>query len=139
MRQLVYTMFITNNHAPFHLWWKENLVKYQKDLRGIIPSPQIFHFACYIKGYLWYQNFCKNIFSNYTNFTTNFFLILMLLHKWSQKHLVLLMRTLQRVAKWKWSRPMKCRYTKQIRTFFLGKQALRFLLLIIKILLFSGK
>ena len=23
-------MFITNNHATFHLWWKENLVKYWK-------------------------------------------------------------------------------------------------------------
>ena len=30
VRQLVHTMFITNNHASFHLWWKENLVKYQK-------------------------------------------------------------------------------------------------------------
>ena len=28
MRLLVYTMFITNdNHALFHLWWKENSVK----------------------------------------------------------------------------------------------------------------
>ena len=26
----VHTMFITNNHASFHLWWKENLVKYQE-------------------------------------------------------------------------------------------------------------
>ena len=26
----VYTMFITNNHASFHLWWKENLAKHQK-------------------------------------------------------------------------------------------------------------
>ena len=33
----------------------------------------IFHFACYSKGYLWYQNFCENVFSNYTNSTTNFF------------------------------------------------------------------
>ena len=24
-------MLITNNHTSFHLWWKENLVKYQKD------------------------------------------------------------------------------------------------------------
>ena len=23
-------MFITNNYASFHVWWKENLVKYQK-------------------------------------------------------------------------------------------------------------
>ena len=30
VRQLLYTMFITNNHASFHLWQKENLVKYQK-------------------------------------------------------------------------------------------------------------
>ena len=28
--QLLYTMFITNNCALFHLWLKENLVKYQK-------------------------------------------------------------------------------------------------------------
>ena len=27
---LVYAMFIINNHAPFHLWWKKTLVKYQK-------------------------------------------------------------------------------------------------------------
>ena len=35
MRQLVYTMFISNNHfissnPSFHLWWMENLVKHQK-------------------------------------------------------------------------------------------------------------
>ena len=30
MKQYAYTIFITNNHASFHLWWKENLVKYQK-------------------------------------------------------------------------------------------------------------
>ena len=30
MRQLVYTLFISNNCASFHLWWKENLVKHQK-------------------------------------------------------------------------------------------------------------
>ena len=29
MRQLVHTMFISNNRALFHLWWKENLVKHQ--------------------------------------------------------------------------------------------------------------
>ena len=28
--QIAYTMFITGNHASFHLWWKENLVKNQK-------------------------------------------------------------------------------------------------------------
>ena len=30
MTQLIYTMFISNNCASFHLLWKENLVKYQK-------------------------------------------------------------------------------------------------------------
>ena len=29
-KQFVYTMFINNNPALFHLWWKENLVKYLK-------------------------------------------------------------------------------------------------------------
>ena len=31
--QLLYTMFITNNHASFHLWWRERLIKYQKVLK----------------------------------------------------------------------------------------------------------
>ena len=30
MRQLIYTMFITNNHALFYLWWKENLAKHHE-------------------------------------------------------------------------------------------------------------
>ena len=30
IRQLVYIIFFTNNHASFHLWWEENLVKYQE-------------------------------------------------------------------------------------------------------------
>ena len=30
MRQFVYTMFITNNHDSFQLWWKEKSVKHQK-------------------------------------------------------------------------------------------------------------
>ena len=30
VRQLTYTMFISNNHTPFHLWWKEHLVKHQR-------------------------------------------------------------------------------------------------------------
>ena len=28
--QQFYTIFIANNHAPFHLWKKKKLVKYQK-------------------------------------------------------------------------------------------------------------
>ena len=30
MRQLVYTMLISNNRASFHLWWRENLLKHRK-------------------------------------------------------------------------------------------------------------
>ena len=30
VRQLVYTMFITNYRVSFHLLWKENLAKHQK-------------------------------------------------------------------------------------------------------------
>ena len=30
MRQLVYSMLISNNRPYFHLWWKENLVKLQQ-------------------------------------------------------------------------------------------------------------
>ena len=29
MRQLIYTMFITNNRDSFHFWWHENFVKHQ--------------------------------------------------------------------------------------------------------------
>ena len=36
VRQLVYTMFITNNHASFHLWGKEKSVKYQKNLKTFV-------------------------------------------------------------------------------------------------------
>ena len=28
LKQLVYTMFTTNNQASIHLWWNENLVKH---------------------------------------------------------------------------------------------------------------
>ena len=30
VRQLVYTVFISNNHASFHLCWKKNLVKHKE-------------------------------------------------------------------------------------------------------------
>ena len=30
LRQLLYTMFISNNRASFHLWWRGNWVKHQK-------------------------------------------------------------------------------------------------------------
>ena len=30
MRQLVYTMFTSNNCPSFHFWWKENFIKHLK-------------------------------------------------------------------------------------------------------------
>ena len=30
VRQLVYTLFISDNYKSFHLWWREDLVKHQK-------------------------------------------------------------------------------------------------------------
>ena len=34
-------MFITNNHASFHLWWKENLLNYQKVSKYNVHSSHI--------------------------------------------------------------------------------------------------
>ena len=45
MRQLVYTLLITYNCASFHLWWKENLVKYK-----IVPQ---YYFHDCLKNFLW--------------------------------------------------------------------------------------
>lgn len=33
VRQWVNTLFASNNHVPFCLWWKESLVRYQKVLK----------------------------------------------------------------------------------------------------------
>ena len=38
MRQLVYIIFIISNHAPFHVWLKENLVKSQKVLKYYVQD-----------------------------------------------------------------------------------------------------
>ena len=52
MRQLVYTMYISNNRPRFHLWWNENLVKHQKvskyyesDCRLSLVSEPYFRFV----------------------------------------------------------------------------------------------
>ena len=42
MTQLLHTLFITNNRASFHLWWKENLIKHQK-------VPQHYFYDCSYK------------------------------------------------------------------------------------------
>ena len=42
MRQLVYTILISNNRPSFHLWWKENLEKLQQVSKFYgKDSPQI--------------------------------------------------------------------------------------------------
>ena len=46
VRQLVYTMFVSNNRTSFHLWWKENLLKHQ----GIEKSQNIMKVVVAIRG-----------------------------------------------------------------------------------------
>ena len=48
MRQLAYIMFISNNRAPFHLWWKEKFLEhwkvpkyYETDCKFIIISSNL--------------------------------------------------------------------------------------------------
>ena len=52
MRQLLYTMFISNNRALFHSWWKENLVKHQNVpiyYENWLPAKFSFAFCVFIK------------------------------------------------------------------------------------------
>ena len=44
-RQLVFTIFISNNRASLHLWWGENLVKHQKseNIMKIIVASKHFN------------------------------------------------------------------------------------------------
>ena len=48
LRQLVYTMFITNNHVSFHLWWQENFVKHQtsQSIMSRVVCKIFFRFLC---------------------------------------------------------------------------------------------
>ena len=43
MRQFLYSMCITNNHASFRLWWKENLVKYQEVSKYYVHDCRLWH------------------------------------------------------------------------------------------------
>ena len=65
MRQLVYTLFSTNNHASFHLWWKENLVKYQKF------SKYYDHDYCYYFGGTLLRDFQQHYVSMKENHADN--------------------------------------------------------------------
>ena len=57
MRQVLYTMFVSNNLASFQFWWKENLVKHQKvskyyedDCRFITEIVMLKHSSQYRKA-----------------------------------------------------------------------------------------
>ena len=59
MRQLVYTMFISNNCASQHLWRKENLVKHQRVSK-------------YYENDCRYFNWCKRYIKNISLWNTKF-------------------------------------------------------------------
>ena len=61
MRQLVYTIFIINNHNSFHLWWKENLVKHQK-------VSKYYDWDCSNKNVNFATQFCLGSISNKFNY-----------------------------------------------------------------------
>ena len=69
MRQLVNTIFFTNNCASFHLWWNENLVKHQKvskyyendcgwDLWRIPTGEFVFSKVAGLEPASWLKNEC---------------------------------------------------------------------------------
>ena len=62
MRQLVYTMFIRNDLASFHLQWKENLVKHQRasnyyenDWRYFVYST--YRYSIYTYTWQWWLSY----------------------------------------------------------------------------------
>ena len=85
MRQLLYTMFISNNRPSFHLWWKKNLGKHQKVLKyyendcslNLIWSLFLLdQFICVLASYLTFfrsshsRVYCKkDILKNFAKFT----------------------------------------------------------------------
>ena len=82
--------FITNNHALFHLWWKENLLNHQKvsryykhSCRGHLQEPKTTpNFANYVK----FKNVTLFfIFKNSQYYYTCHNALLFLLHKFKSK------------------------------------------------------
>ena len=58
VKQLVYTMLISNNLQSFHLWWKENLVKHRKISK--YDETDYFHDILLLFVFLLTTNFVKN-------------------------------------------------------------------------------
>ena len=69
MSQLAYTMFITNNHDSFHLWWHENFVKHQN-------VSKYYDQDCSVQGTNrtkhYYGTCAKNFKERYSNHTASF-------------------------------------------------------------------
>ena len=65
MTQLVYTMYITNIGALFHLQWKENLLKYRK------VSKQYENLGSLVLKRAMKQDF-ENHLNKYSKFVKNF-------------------------------------------------------------------
>ena len=84
MRQLVYTMFINNNHTWFHLLWKEKLGKTPKNLKILWKwfSENLLLFISFLTAnfnknshfwYIIYFLFLKNVLEQtWNSFMTNF-------------------------------------------------------------------
>ena len=56
-------MFSTNNHASFHLWWKENLVKYQKISKYLKISQKISLHLVNLKAWASRKHFTTFLFN----------------------------------------------------------------------------
>ena len=67
MRQLAYAIII-NNHALFHLWWKENLVKNEK------VSKYCDYFYSNISKETTKDTFYVNWKNEFAIFTTKFYI-----------------------------------------------------------------
>ena len=42
IRQVLFTMFVANNHASFELWWKENLVNFPQNITSMVVGDNRF-------------------------------------------------------------------------------------------------
>ena len=56
-----FTMFISNNDTLFHLWWKENLVKYRKSINTSFQVRQILALFCNLIALILGENCVKRL------------------------------------------------------------------------------
>ena len=56
-------MFISNNRASFHLWWKQNLIKHQKESQDIMKLIVALHLnEIVIKSQIYFELYNMTIF-----------------------------------------------------------------------------